>query len=143
MARFRRRASARRVYAEMLRGLAWARDPGGRPMEDRAWADHRRRYAVGATLYEAVDWAYDTLRDAGPRARTEREAAAIAGIAGRHPELDGLFREGPGDGGGTPDPDLWVWIDQAVPRGLRAAAVEAGLDPHRALRDMTAADGRP
>ena len=115
-------------------------------MEDRAWADHRRRFAVGGSLFEAVDWAYDTLRDAGPRPRTEREAAALAGLAERHP---GLFPHGP-DGGrpahvsaGTPDPDVWVWIDRAVPRGLRAVAAEAGLDPRRALRDMAEADGRP
>jgi len=36
-----------------------------------------------------------------------------------------------------------VWIDRAVPRGLRAVAAEAGLDPRRALRDMAEADGRP
>jgi hypothetical protein len=114
-------------------------------MEDRAWAAHRRRFAVGGTLFEAVDWAYDTLRDAGLRPRTEREAAALTGLAERHP---GLFPHGP-DGGlpahasaGTPDPDVWVWIDRAVPRGLRAVAAEAGLDPRRALRDMAEADGR-
>lgn len=131
----------------MLRALAWACDPRGRPMEDRAWAEHRRRFAVGGTLFDAVDWAYDTLRDAGPaRPRTAREAIVLAGLARRHPEL---FPDGPAgapsavasDAG--PDPDAWVWIDCAVPRGLRAVAAEAGLDPRRALRDMAEADGRP
>lgn len=129
----------------MLRALAWARDPRGRPMEDRAWAAHRRRFAVGGALFDAVNWAYDTLRDAGPHPPTEREAAALAGLAERHPALfperpDGGWPAQPGSG--TPDPDVWVWIDQAVPRGLRAVAAEAGLEPGRALRDMAEADGR-
>jgi hypothetical protein len=128
------------VYDEMLRGLAWARDAGGRPLEERAWAAHRGRFGVGRELEEAVGWAYDTLRDAGPPPpRSAREAAVLAGLARRHPRL---FPDGPGaggDGGGRPEPDVWRWIGRAVPDGLRVIGAEAGLGADRVNRDLAGA----
>jgi hypothetical protein len=137
--RARRRAAARRVYEEMLRGLAWARDPAGRPLEDAAWTAFRARFAVGRALHEAVDWAYDTLRDARPaRPPTEREAAVLAGIARRHPQL---FRAGgpPAASAAPPDRDTWRWIGAALPGGLQAIGAEAGIDVGRVNRDLATA----
>jgi hypothetical protein len=137
--RARRRAAARRVYEEMLRGLAWARDPAGTPLEDAAWTAFRARFAVGRALHEAVDWAYDTLRDAGPaRPPTAREAAVLAGLARRHPQL---FRAvGPPPEAPAPrDRDVWGWIGAAVPEGLWAIGAEAGIDAGRVNRDLATA----
>jgi hypothetical protein len=128
------------VYDEMLRGLAWARDPRGRPLEERAWTGHRGRFDVGRELEEAVGWAYDTLRDAGPPPpRTAREAAVLGGLARRHPRL---FPDGPlvdDDGCGRPEPDVWRWIGRAVPDGLQAIGAEAGLGRGRVNRDLAEA----
>ena len=137
----RRRRAARRVYEEMLRGLAWARDPAGRPLEDAAWVGFQGRFAVARALHEAVDWAYDTLRDAGPPApRTLREMKLLVELAGRHPQL---FPDGPdaaGRGGDRPaDAEVWAWIGAAVPDGLRAIGGEAGLDARRVSRDLATA----
>jgi hypothetical protein len=139
--RRRRRVAARRVYEEMLRGLAWARDPAGRPLEDGAWAAFQARFAVGGALHEAVDWAYDTLRDAGPPApRTFRETMLLLELAGRHPQL---FPDGPGSarrgGDGPADAEVWAWIGAAVPDGLRAVGAEAGIDALQLSRDLATA----
>jgi hypothetical protein len=139
--RARRRAAARRVYEEMLRGLPWARDPAGRPLEDAAWVLFQARFAVDRALHEAVDWAYDTLRDAGPPApRTIRETMLLVELAGRHPQL---FPDGPAaarrGGEGLAEAEVWAWIGAAVPDGLRAIGGEARLDARRVSRDLAAA----
>jgi hypothetical protein len=140
--RRRRRAGARRVYEEMLRGLAWARDPAGRPFEDAAWAAFQARFPVDRALHEAVDWAYDTLRDAGPPAPwTIRELRLLVRLAGRHPRLfpAGPAAADPSGGGRLPDGEVWAWIGAALPAGLRAIGGEAGFAERRVNRDLAAA----
>ena len=130
------RASARRVYQELLGGLAWARDPAGSPLDDRAWTEHVRLFRIDADVFEAVDWAYDTLRDAGPPVPETPRCAAVRGLLMLcHPEL---FPDEPASGvaGAVADDDLWYWIGAAVPDGLLAIASVAGVDAGRVNRDL-------
>ncbi len=129
------------MYHELLQGLAWARDPRGRPLDDAAWTAYQADHAVGRDLHDAVDWAYHTLRDAGPPPPwTRRETQVLNELAGRHPRL---FPDGPAaprwGGGGPADPDIWRWIGAAVPDALRAIGAEAGIDRDRIAGDLAAA----
>ena len=95
-----------------------------------------RLFRIDADVFEAVDWAYDTLRDAGPPVPETPRCAAVRGLLMLcHPEL---FPDEPASGvaGAVADDDLWYWIGAAVPDGLLAIASVAGVDAGRVNRDL-------
>jgi hypothetical protein len=98
-----------------------------------------RLFRIDADVFEAVDWAYDTLRDAGPPVPETPRLAAVRGLLmKRHPEL---FPEEASStvAGAIADDDVWYWIGAAVPDALLAIGAAAGLDAGRVNRDLAGA----